>query len=171
MRWVVAIILAYLAAVLQSTVVRYISLGGVGPDLFVILAVVYLLRAKRDDALIVSWVIGLTKDLSSSGPMGLYAIAFGVMAVVVVRLRELVLAEQVSTQVIVTFAAVLMTEWMALLLAWVFGAAERFLWREFFWHFFFVAVYSAVLAPPVHWLARRGRSVLGFPSVRRRRLA
>ena len=53
------------------------------PDLFLLLLVVLAYRGNNDQVLLACWILGLAKDLTSSAPLGSYALAFGILALLI----------------------------------------------------------------------------------------
>ena len=60
----------YLVAVLETSLAPWIEVRHVVPDLFALLAVVWLLRPGRQRGLLVAAAVGLACDLTSAGPLG-----------------------------------------------------------------------------------------------------
>src|SRR5215213_9217449 len=83
MRWPAFFILVYVAVGLQIGMGDFVRIGGSGarPDL-VMLAVIFIaIHAPRDAALLGAFGIGLVQDLVSLSPLGLYALAYALVAI------------------------------------------------------------------------------------------
>ena len=70
----------YLAAVLQTSLAPWIEVRHVVPDLFALLAVLWLIRPERQRGLLAAAAIGLACDLTSAGPLGVGMAAFALAA-------------------------------------------------------------------------------------------
>lgn len=90
MRWPLYFILAYLMLGLQLGLGGFMAIGGVEPNLLLLVIVFMALTAPRDEALIGALLLGAMQDLVSLEPMGLYAFAYGLVAVILVGLAEMV---------------------------------------------------------------------------------
>jgi len=161
MRWIGFLILLALAAVLQSTVVSWIRIQRIGPDLVFLLALFYLLYAEPLDALIVAWLAGLTLDLFSQVRLGTFAFSFGLVGLVLVRLRQLVFRDHPVTQLFLALVGCELTQAVARSVTAVLE--PRLAWgpTDVLLGALYTALYTAVLAPYVLWLLLRFRGVLG----------
>ncbi len=166
MRWIAFAILLYLAAVLQTTLAPFVDIQTIRPDFMLILAVHYALMAARWDAPLACWFIGLTVDLTGlsyaqHSSLGVNAFAFGLIGLLIVRIREFTFRESPMTPLFVAFIAKSgLSLIVGLHMLYVLEAWPR--WREVIWIGLWSAVYSAVLAPYFHWLLGRLRKPLGF---------
>ncbi len=166
MHWIAFAILLYIVTVLQTTVAPFIAVHTIRPDLMVIVAVHYALLARAHDALIACWLAGLAIDLTglsyqTHSNVGVHAFSLGLLALVIVNVRELTFRESAVTQLVLTFAAKLA---LAMLVGlhglWAIGAWDRL--DEIVSMAVWAAVYTAILAPYGHWILRRLRTVLGI---------
>ncbi len=83
MRFIPYFILAYLAIGLQIGLGRYLQWNGVEPNL-VLLAVVFIaINAPREPALLGCFAMGAVQDLLTVQPPGLYALSYGIVAMVI----------------------------------------------------------------------------------------
>lgn len=110
MRWFVFIPLAYLAIVVQTSLVyaARLPVGGslvLGFDLPAAVAVAVALRVRSgSEAMLAAWVLGLLVDLTAlNAPLGMYALGFAVGAAAVYRLRDAVFGENPMTQIVLGF--------------------------------------------------------------------
>lgn len=88
MRWLPFAIALLAVLLLQTTVVPFLPLPGL--DLLLTLALVCGLVAPAPEARLAGWITGFAKDLDTLGPVGLHALALGLAALLLTRLRELV---------------------------------------------------------------------------------
>jgi hypothetical protein len=162
MRWLPFVILAVLALVLQTTVVQWMAIFGksIWPNCMFILAVHYALWGTWPDAAIAAWILGFAVDLqtlSSGGGVGLYAFSFGGSAWIIMRIRHAFVRDHALTQVLVTLTFALIMELL------VGGYRHRGAWSRdggavIWWPALGRAVYTAALAPYLHWpLVKLGR--------------
>lgn len=170
MRWIPFVILVYVACVLQTTAMAFLEVHSVRPDLLVLVAVYYALLARRPDALLACWLLGLAVDLNglsfhTRSNVGLHALAFGLIALLAVRVRELFFRDQMMTFVWFMVAWVLLLEALVgMHLMWATGQWNRF--GELALAGTYTAIYTAIFAPYVHWLLKRLRPTLGLEVVR-----
>jgi rod shape-determining protein MreD len=75
MKYVVAVAAAELLAVLHVSVMQYIEILGVTPDLVLIFVAVWAVVRGHDEAFVVALLAGLAKDLATSDPVGTSALA------------------------------------------------------------------------------------------------
>jgi len=165
MHWIYFAILLYVTAVLQTTLVPVVAIHDVRPDLMVLVAVFYALNAKTYDGLLMCWIVGLVIDLTSLGyenqaNVGLHAFSLGLIGWGIVRLRSLMLRDSVATQVMVTFLATALLA-MAASAFMMYAAQAWELFGEVLANALFTALYSAALAPYLHWLLKKLRIPLG----------
>lgn len=174
MRWIPFIILLYVGAVLQTTIVPVVEIHEIRPDLLIILAVYYALMAPRYDALLACWCIGFLIDLCSAGytthsNVGVHAVGLGVAGILIVGLRDYTIQDSPLTQMLYClFTKIFVTGVMVLHMAYVLDVDNivgRFMavgcWE---------AVYTGLLAPYAFWSLRKLRGTLGLDPARRLRL-
>lgn len=174
MRWIAFAILVYCVTVVQTAVAPFMAVNTIRPDLMVIVAVYYALTASKYDAMLACWIIGLVIDLTgasytSGGNVGLYAFSFGLIAMIIVKVRDLTFRESPLTQVFFTAA----TKVAVAMLAGVHMLHRLDDWGrlgDVFKAAVFSAIYTAILAPYAHWLLRRLRTILGLSATRRIRV-
>ena len=84
MRLLPYLILAYVAVAMQIGMGSLLAVGGSAPD-FVLLAAIFIaLQAPRESALLGCFGLGLIHDLVSQQPLGLYALGYGIVGLLVV---------------------------------------------------------------------------------------
>jgi rod shape-determining protein MreD len=101
--------LACWAAVLlaaELTLLDRWSVKGARPEVLLALACFAALFAKEPrQGLLACWIIGLMKDVASSGPFGLHALLFVGAGWVVLQVRQILFPESPLTQLAVAFIA------------------------------------------------------------------
>jgi len=144
MRWFSFIILAYLTLGVQ------LGLGGidyVGRVDFVLIAVAFItINARRDAALPACFVLGLLYDLLGGiTPIGAYALAYSMVALMVAGTERALAVEHPFTHFIVTFVGGIVAMIVLMTLGW---------WRATplpFWGSVAGVFYTAIIALPVMW--------------------
>lgn len=89
MRWLRVLLLALLAAILQVSLMGALRIGGVVPNLVLVLVVSLVVWGAASEALLAAIVAGLIMDVSSAGTFGLAASSLVVIALGLVALRQL----------------------------------------------------------------------------------
>ncbi|MFO0972262.1 MAG: rod shape-determining protein MreD [Phycisphaerae bacterium] len=170
MHWVAFALVTYVVCVLQTTLMGWIEIHAIRPELPAMVATFYALLARRPDALLAATLLGLAVDLNSAGPatrgaLGVHALAFGVAALAVVRVREVLDRDNVLTYVMLVavwvFAAALA---MAAHAGWARSSFAEF--RADAGRGLHAALYSALVAPYLHGILRRLRVRLGLEQAR-----
>ena len=161
MRWFSYFILAYLALGLQIGAGEFLRVGGAKPDL-VLLAVIYIaINAPRPAALAGGLGMGLMVDLVGLGPLGLYALAYGVVALFVVSMQEVVYREHPMAHVRVAFISSLLVSTIGLVHGWIHPPLLPLGVQ------FKAALYTALLAPLVLGVLHRMKRAFAFKPRRR----
>ena len=167
MRWLTFFILAYVATVLQSTLLGLMTgatVGGATVNLLFILALYYALSARKSDAPWACMALGLMADLASSYPFGVYAAAFAVAGWGVTRIRSHLVGEHPISVLFMSFILTFLLE--VIVGAVAFKSTTP--WGYLLSTALLTAVFTAIAAVPVHWLLRRNRArhMLGMPAGR-----
>lgn len=90
MRWISYFILAYLFLSVQVGIAGFAGVRGAEPN-FVLLAAIFIaLNAPRDAALLGCFSLGLLQDLLSGQTLGLYGLAYGLMALIIIGAQQMV---------------------------------------------------------------------------------
>jgi rod shape-determining protein MreD len=174
MHWIALVILIYVSTALQSAAVPFIAVNTIRPDLMVIVAVHYALAARTYEALLACWLIGLAIDLSGisyhgHGNVGLHALALGLIALPIVKMRSFIFRDSVLTQLFFTFAAKFVLDLLVgLHMMHAIGDWSRM--REVVVRGMYAAIYTAVLAPYGNWFLKRLHGVLGIGATHRLRV-
>ena len=170
MRWLTFTLLAAFAICFQTTMARKLGLFGVYPDFLVILLVHYVLHARTSDCLIAAWLLGLLVDLASVERLGVVAVVYGLVAVAIWLIRDLMFARHPLTHFSVTL---------------VFCFLSQLVLRGYFQVYYdsglsayhsvgmslLTALYTALWAVIVHRVLLRFSKTLGLRGARRGGLA
>ena len=109
MRWLSYFILGYLAVALQIGLAPYLSYHGAVPN-FVLLAVIFIaVNAPRDAALLGCFMLGAMQDLVTQQPPGLFAFSYGLVAMFVVAMQQVVYKAHPLTHFSLAMVGELMT--------------------------------------------------------------
>jgi rod shape-determining protein MreD len=178
MRWLAYFILAYVAIALQIGLGPYLRYKGAQPNL-VLLAVVFIaLNAPRDAALLGCFCMGVLQDLVTQQPPGLFALSYGLTAMLAVSIHQVVYREHPLTHFTVALIGGLLTATVMLIHGWVHPAAPKTVAPDGATVLaairlspaveFTRAAYTAVLAPVVIGLLQRSKRVFAFQPQRRK---
>lgn len=108
MRWLRVVILTLIASVLQVSLLGALRIGGVVPNLVLVLVVGLVIWGTLSEALLAAIVAGLLMDVSGSGVFGLAVSSLVVIALGLVALRQLGLDGQAwSTRMVLIVVATL----------------------------------------------------------------
>lgn len=165
MRWFPFVILALVGIVCQTTVVPYLRLPGLGPDVMFILAVYYSLWGPWPDAALAALTLGFIVDLetnSSPGRIGLHAFCYGAASWGIIQVRQAVVRTHPIAQVLITLLFALGVE-TAVAFYHRWARPEVGLARSLGLGAL-SAVYTAALAPVLLWLLNRMNKLTGMRS-------
>jgi rod shape-determining protein MreD len=178
MRWLAYSILAYVAIALQIGLGPLLRWRGAQPNLVLLAAVFVALNAPRDAALLGCFIMGLLQDLLSQQPPGLFALSYGLTAVLATAAHHVVAREHPLTHFIVALAGGLVTAAVLLLHAWVHpaspaafapdGVSRLGAVRPSAGVEFTRVMYTALLAPVAVGLLQRSRRAFAFQPQRRK---
>ncbi len=135
-----------LTYVLQTAAVGALDLRAV--DLFLAFALVLAFVAPSADARIAGTLIGFAQDLGSGqhdAPLGLFAFALGLAALLVTLLREWVNVRLWWARAVAAFLAGLLSQMIAMIYLRYFGIAAGGWWRDL-GHCLATAALAAILA-------------------------
>lgn len=150
MRWWTFAILAIVTLLIQSTLAPMLSIRGSWPDLLFILAIHYALWGPWPDVGLAGWLLGLLMDLQSHGRVGLHAFAFGGVAWAIYYVRRVLFRDHWLTQMLITFVfAGLVRLGVQMYDSIRSGAGPEFSANVA--PALGVALYTALLAPYIHW--------------------
>lgn len=156
-----------LALILQAGLAPYIAVGGVTPNMFLLIVVTVAFVQGPRSGTLVGFMGGLLFDLVGTGPIGPAALVLCIIGFLVGSLQENTFAEGWTLPLVVLFFAGLLSElFYALSLAVLSEAALTF--TAVFQVMLPSALYNVVLAILVYpWLARFLREERSMPIFRR----
>jgi rod shape-determining protein MreD len=141
MRWPAYFILAYVAIGLQIGLGEYLRVGGALPNLILLAVIFIAVNAPRDAALLGCFGIGAIQDLVGLHPLGLYALAYALVAMFVVSTQELVYRAHPITHFTLAFVGGILVAAVVCIHGWLQGP------REAVGSLLATALYTAILAP------------------------
>ena len=165
MRWFPYIFLGYVALGLQIGLKDALSFHD-GPPNFVLLAVVFMcLSLPRKPALLGPFFLGLTQDCLSQHPAGLYALSYGLTALLIRGTHQVIFGQHPLAHVALTLLGGIITAAVMSVHSLIHPALARSAennvvlpaMRNAPWPLLISAVYTASLAPGVLWLLDRAR--------------
>lgn len=119
MRWFAYFILAYLILGLQLGLGAHMQFRGAAPNLVLLVVVFISLNAPRDEAMLGSLLLGAMQDLVTLQPMGLYALSYGLVAMLITSAGQLTFREHPLTQVVMTLLGGAITAIILVLHGWI----------------------------------------------------
>ena len=161
MRWASYFILAYVALGVQIGAGEFLRVAGAKPDL-VLLAVIYIAsNAPRAAALGGAFGMGLMVDLVGLGPLGLYAFAYGLVAMFVASMQEVMYRDHPLAHLFVALIASLLVSTIGLVHGWIHPPLLDLAAQ------FKTALYTGLLAPVVLGVLQRAKRAFAFKPRRR----
>ena len=134
------------ALLLQSTVLRFVAIGGVKPDLSLIILIFIASRTGSMIGQISGFAAGMLQDLISYPPLGFYALIRTIIGAIYGKLQGAFIVDSLFVPILLALAATLMKGILIWLLALIFSvsAPNMPLLGAKFW---IEAGYNAVLTP------------------------
>ena len=166
MRWAVFFMLLMALLTLQTTFGTRLEWMGARPDWLLILVVFLAFHADHRDAVIGGWCVGFCADLMSIERLGVIALGYALIALLIVNMRDALFRYRWTTQVLVTFFACILvrTAWTAY--RTTMYDIDDSLMSDLGMNILVVSLYTALWAPVLHGGLRGVGGVLGL-NVRR----
>ncbi len=141
-----SIVLLGTALLLQSTVLEYVSIGGVKPDLSLVILIFIASRTGSMIGQISGFAAGMIQDLISYPPLGFYALIRIVIGAVYGKLQGAFFIDSLFIPILLALTATLMKGMLIWLMALIFSVSTPImpLIGAKFW---IEAGYNSVLAP------------------------
>jgi len=177
MRWLPYILLAYITVGLQIGLAPFIAYKGAAPN-FVLLAVVFVaVNAPRQAALIGCFVLGFLQDLVTQQQPGLFALSYGLVALLIVSTQQALYKDHPLTHFSLAIVAGMITAMIIILhdrirppvLKTIDGRTIKAL-RPSATVELTRVLYTAILAPILLGVLRKGKGIFGFQPGRRNRM-
>lgn len=165
MKWYLLILLSFLFVAFEVAFPPDWQLGDSHPEFSLLLAVYLVLNARKRDTVYAAWLIGLTKDLFSTGRLGTHSLIYFAGALLLLHLRKYLYRDEILVQVAVAFVAVIIIDFFYLLqLSLTLPGVEV---GECLRRLLVVALYSAACAPIMYLLLDMVRRPIGAYEPRR----
>lgn len=155
------IILGYLAVGVQVGLDGFVHLGRASPNLVLIVAVFLALVVPRDVARLACFALGLMQDLLTQQTLGLYAISYGLVGVIVGNSQAMVFREQPLTHAAATLLGSSLTWAVVIVHGWVLGPPPSLATA------FYSTSLTTLIAPPAMWGLLKLRPLMGIRVSRR----
>ena len=177
MRWVTFFILAYVVLGLQAGMSAYVQFRGAAPNLVLLAMLFIVLCAPRDAALLGAFGLGLMQDLLTQQPLGLYAFAYGLIAMLVSSGQSVLRRDHPVTHVSMALVGSVICSILILVHGWirapgparnVDGLPMLSAVRVSPTVLLYQTLYTALLAPLVLGALMRVRKVFAFQTRRHR---
>lgn len=177
MRWLPFFILAYVVLGIQVGLRDYLAIQRATPNLVLIAVVFMAANATRESGLMAAFVLGLLQDLLGSDPIGLYALTYGLVAVMVTSARRVAYSDHPLTHFSLTLGGGLITAVILTLHAWIrppgtpVKVDDKLMLPAIAFSpgvYFLSAIYTAILAPFILWFFNKFRAVMGLRTPRAR---
>ncbi len=176
MRWFTYFILAYVMLGLQLGLGAHVQFRGGAPNLVLLVVVFISLNSPPDEAMLGSLLLGAMQDLVTLEPMGLFALSYGLIAILISSAGQMTYREHPLTQFFMTLLGGMITAMVLLVHGWIhpLGPARhegdvviravhqspRLLMVS--------VIYTAILAPIVLGILQRMQRVFSFQPARRK---
>ena len=178
MRWFTYVILAYVAIAMQIGLGSFVRYRGAEPN-FVLLAALFIaLNAPREAALLGCFCMGVLQDLVTQQTPGLFALSYGLIAMVAVSVHQVLYREHPLSHFALALLGGLLTAAVLLLHGRIHpdapsgpgpdGATVLRAIRVSPGTEFVRALYTALLAPVVIGLLQRSKKLFAFQPQRRK---
>ena len=146
MSWVGLLAAVIVTLLMQTTVCRMGDLPLIALDLMLVLALVYGLLAPVHDARLAGWIIGLATDLMTDGPIGIYALALGLTALLATQLRETMNRRLWWVRLLIGLLAAVPGQVLVVLHLRFIQGAQGGAWGEMLWSAVVLSAAAALVA-------------------------
>ena len=151
-------LLAYLMLGLQIGLGGLLQLHGGGMNLVLIAAVFIALNARREIAVPACFTLGLMHDLVGIGPIGTYALAYAIVALLIAGTDRALSVEHPFTHFLITLVAGVVVAFITV----IQGRLARYGVAAPLWASLIGAFYTALLALPALWVLGKFRRAFRF---------
>lgn len=170
MRWLTFAILAACAVCFQTTLAARFELLGMRLDLVFVVLVHYALQSHSSEGLLAGWCLGVMVDLTSLERLGVVALVYGLAALAIWSMRELMFRKHPLTHFMVTAVSCLCAQFALQGYAKIVHGPE-IAWAVLLARSVGAAVFTGLGAVLVHHLLLKIPRVLGLPISKRRSFA
>ncbi|HHT9124456.1 MAG TPA: rod shape-determining protein MreD [Candidatus Brocadiia bacterium] len=149
------ILLLLCTSLIQSALLQHLSPWGIRPDLFIIFVIFFSFKFNAKQANLPIFIVGITKDVFSAGPLGLNAFLFIICGFLISLIKDRIFKEHPFTQAIITFIISVLygTGYVSVLSL----SSHSVSITGIGWRITAVALYTALIAPFAYLLLCRFR--------------
>ncbi|MFY9174323.1 MAG: rod shape-determining protein MreD [Peptococcia bacterium] len=156
------VVLAIISLLLQSTILPYLTVGGVTPDLILVLAVLYSIFQGPKRGALMGFILGLMEDLFLGRFIGMKALTVGLTSLIVGWFAQRAFRENIIVPILAMVTATLFSELIYLCVGKIVGLSWG--WDLFLWKAIPLAVYNTCLVPFIYiptfsWFIRESESI------------
>ncbi len=166
MRWLVFLIIIVFLLTAQSALAHRVALMEARPDWLLVVVIFVALHARRHDAILGAWLVGMCADLMTLERCGLIAMSYVLVAVAVISVRDFLFRDRGLTQFFVTLAACLAVQLVWLVYRRTMYDLTSSLPSDLAIGVVVKSVYTALWAPLLHAVLLRMRKTLGITAPR-----
>ena len=153
MPWFTIIIVLLCISLIQTTLLFYISIFNIHPDLFFIFLVYFSLNFDIERSFYGNWAAGLAKDFFSGNLFGLNTIMFVVIGYLISLIKDEIFRKHLFTQILVTFVVSIIYNFVSVFMICFSLKSVNLL--TMVWKCPTIAIYNALVVPPIFWLLDR----------------
>ena len=176
MRWFAFLALAYVAMGLQLGLGPFIAYHGASPNLVLLAAVFVAVNAPRRTALMACFLLGFIQDLGTLQTLGLFAFCYGLVAVIISNMQQVVYKDHPLTHFSLTLGAGLITAVVIIAQGWLHPPPPQTIQMKLVDKPYHISatleltrvLYTAILAPFVLGFLKRAKPMFGFSGGRRK---
>lgn len=149
MRWLVTAALLLLVLALQATAAPRIALFDAVPDFLIILVVQLALLCPELQGVLWSWAVGFLADLRWGNLVGVMALTYGLIALVICGIRRQIFAGHILTRLLLVVVADFLQHVAVMFSQIIRGQKLYFLlfWRQALLGVVYTAAVAVVLLP------------------------
>ncbi len=164
MRYVVLILLPFLAIFLQSTLFGFYSIKGTIPDMVLVFVVIHAFLHKSGESTSYGFLCGLLEDLYTGRFIGINALSKGLTAYIVGRLQGHLFKENLVVGVMVVFFGTILNSFFLFVLS--LAVTDIFhLDMSILSSVFYQSVYNIIITIPVYmWYYNSSKSGILKPT-------
>ena len=115
MKWYLLILLSFIFVIFEVAFPPSWQLGHSHPEFALLLMIYLVLNAQTNDTIYAAWLVGLIKDLFSTGRLGTHSLIYFAGALLLLQLRRYLYREEILVQIAVAFVAVFVADMVYLL--------------------------------------------------------
>mgnify|MGYP005841067971 CR=1 FL=1 len=155
------ILVGYVAVGVQVGLNGFVRFGSASPNVVLITAVFFALFLPREPGRLACFALGVMQDLLTQQTLGLYAIAYGLVGVVIGNSQAMVFRERTITHLAATLLGSALTWAVLIVHGWWFGPAPSLGFAAA------GTLLTVAVTPLVFWPLMKLRPALGLRSARR----